>query len=239
MHDYGTPPFYEAPQSQFSAAQIIRKRRSGASFDPRAQTLSMEHFLATLDKTRPRDGGTPFDLELGETNINLLIFIHGVEGLIPGLYFFLRNEADGGEIKRAARSEFIWEQIDRSLPLYLLAEGDVRQDAIRVSCHQEIAGQSAFSVGMIARFREIVTQTPYRYPYLFWEAGMVGQVLYLEAEAYGINGTGIGCFFDDPAHEIMGLTKDRFQSLYHFTVGRAVRDSRLETYPPYHHLEER
>jgi hypothetical protein len=151
----------------------------------------------------------------------------------------LRNEADGAEIKRAARSEFIWKQIDGSLPLYLLAEGDVRQDAIRVSCHQEIAGQSAFSVGMIARFREIVTQTPYRYPYLFWEAGMVGQVLYLEAEAYGINGTGIGCFFDDPAHEIMGLTKDRFQSLYHFTVGRAVRDSRLETYPPYHHLEER
>ncbi len=239
MHDYGTPSFYEAPQSQFSAAQIIRKRRSGASFDPLAQTLSMEQFLATLDKTRPRDGGAPFDLELGETNINLLIFIHGVEGLIPGLYFFFRNEADGGEIKRATRSEFIWEQIEGSLPLYLLAEGDVRQDAIRVSCHQEIAGQSAFSVGMIARFRETVTQTPYRYPYLFWEAGMVGQVLYLEAEAYGVNGTGIGCFFDDPVHEIMGLTKDRFQSLYHFTVGRAVRDSRLETYPPYHHLEER
>jgi len=239
MHDYGAPPFYEAPLSQFSAAQIIRKRRSGASFDPREQTLSMEHFLAALDKTRPRDGGAPFDLELSETNINLLIFIHNVEGLIPGLYFFLRNEADGGEIKRAARSEFIWEQIDGSLPLYLLAEGDVRQHAIRVSCHQEIAGQSAFSVGMIARFREIVTQTPYRYPHLFWEAGMVGQVLYLEAEAYGFSGTGIGCFFDDPVHEIMGLTEDRFHSLYHFTVGRAVRDSRLETYPPYHHLEDR
>jgi SagB-type dehydrogenase family enzyme len=239
MHDYGTPPFYEAPQSQFSAAQIIRKSRSGASFDPRAHTLSMEQFLATLDKTRPRDGGAPFDLELGETNINLLIFIHSVEGLIPGLYFFLRNEADGGEIKRAARSEFIWEQIDGSLPLYLLAEGDVRQDAIRVSCHQEIAGQSAFSVGMIARFREIVTQTPYRYPHLFWEAGMVGQVLYLESEAYGLSGTGIGCFYDDPVHEIMGLSEDRFQCLYHFTVGRVVRDSRLETYPPYHHLEEK
>jgi hypothetical protein len=148
-------------------------------------------------------------LELGETNINLLIFIHSVAGLIPGLYFFLRNEADGGEIKRAARSEFIWEQIGGSLPLYLLVEGDVRQDAIRVSCHQEIAGQGVFSVGMIARFREIVTQSPYRYPHLFWEAGMVGQVLYLEAEAYGVSGTGIGCFFDDPVHEIMGLTDDR------------------------------
>ena len=162
-----------------------------------------------------------------------------MEGLVPGLYFFLRNEADGGEIKRAARSEFIWEQIDGGLPLYLLAEGDVRQNAIRVSCHQEIAGQSAFSIGMIARFREIVTQTPYLYPHLFWEAGIVGQVLYLEAEAYGVSGTGIGCFYDDPVHEIMGLSEDHFQSLYHFTVGRVVRDSRLEMYPPYHHLEGR
>ena len=68
---------------------------------------------------------------------------------------------------------------------------------------------------------------------------MVGQVLYLEAEAYGVSGTEIGCFFDDPVHEIMGLIEDRFQSLYHFTVGRVVRDSRLETYPPFHHLEER
>jgi len=27
---------------------------------------------------------------------------------------------------------------------------------------------------------------------------MIGQVLYLEAEAQGVRATGIGCFFDDP-----------------------------------------
>ena len=36
------------------------------------------------------------------------------------------------------------------------------------------------------------------YPRLFWETGVLGQVLYLEAHAVGISATGIGCFFDDP-----------------------------------------
>ena len=66
---------------------------------------------------------------------------------------------------------------------------------------------------------------------------MVGQVLYLEAEAQGARGTGIGCFFDDPVHRLAGLTDTTWQSLYHFTVGRSVEDPRLTTLPPYHHLE--
>jgi uncharacterized membrane protein len=35
------------------------------------------------------------------------------------------------------------------------------------------------------------------YPRLFWETGVIGQVLYLEAHAFGISATGIGCYFDD------------------------------------------
>lgn len=62
---------------------------------------------------------------------------------------------------------------------------------------------------------------------------MVGQMLYLEAEAAGLRGTGIGCYFDDPVHEIFGLEGRAFQSLYHFTVGGAVDDPRLTTLPAY------
>jgi hypothetical protein len=43
-------------------------------------------------------------------------------------------------------------------------------------------------------------------------------VLYLEAEAAGVRSTGIGCFFDDPVHQVFGLGDLAFQSLYHFTV---------------------
>ena len=74
------------------------------------------------------------------------------------------------------------------------------------------------------------------YRRLFWEAGLVGQVLYLEAEEAGIRSTGIGCYFDDPVHEAFGVSSRDWQSFYHFTVGGAVEDGRLTTLPAYGHL---
>ena len=108
-----------------------------------------------------------------------------------------------------------------------------------VSCHQEIAGSSAFSLGMIATFKETIEKEPYRYRHLLWETGMIGQVLYLEAEAHGVRGTGIGCFFDDAVHDMMGIKGNQYQSLYHFTIGVPIEDPRLTTYPPYYHLNNR
>jgi len=61
-------------------------------------------------------------------------------------------------------------------------------------------------------------------------------VLYLEAEAAGVRATGIGCFFDDPVHEIVGIKNFAIQSLYHFTIGGPVEDRRLMTLSPYEHL---
>jgi hypothetical protein len=81
-----------------------------------------------------------------------------------------------------------------------------------------------------------VRHTPWIYRQLFWEAGMIGQILYLEAEARGVRGTGIGCYFDDVVHAQLGLQDRSWQSLYHFTVGFPVEDPRLQTLPPYFHL---
>jgi hypothetical protein len=85
---------------------------------------------------------------------------------------------------------------------------------------------------MIAHF-ETALHEPWRYRHLFWECGVLGQVLYLEAEAAGVRSTGIGCFFDDEMHALLGIGDHRWQSLYHFTLGGAVDDPRLSTMPPY------
>jgi len=87
---------------------------------------------------------------------------------------------------------------------------------------------------MLARFEPALKEHgPWFYPRLYWECGMIGQVLYLGAVASGIAATGIGCFFDDPVHQALGLEGTDFQSLYHFTVGGALEDTRLTTLPPY------
>ena len=89
---------------------------------------------------------------------------------------------------------------------------------------------------MLAEFNQGMAEGPWSYRRLFWECGLIGQALYLEAEAAGIRGTGIGCFFDDSMHELLGIQDTEFQSLYHFTIGRPLVDSRLQTFPGYWHL---
>jgi len=55
----------------------------------------------------------------------------------------------------------------------------------------------------------------------------------LEAEETNIRSTGIGCYFDDPVHDVFGISSRDWQSFYHFTVGGPVEDSRLTTLPAY------
>jgi nitroreductase len=190
-----------------------------------------------MDRTLPRNDTAPFDIGLGDPMVHLLLFVHRVTDIPGGLYFLVRNQDHSAEIRALSRSEFLWEPTAPGIPLYRLKKGDYRHTAAEVSCHQDIAGASAFSLGMIARFADPVRRAPYRYRHLYWECGMIGQVLYLEAEAMGVRGTGIGCFFDDPVHDILGLPDHTYQSLYHFTVGVPVEDPRLTTHPPYDHLK--
>ena len=90
---------------------------------------------------------------------------------------------------------------------------------------------------MLGEYEAALSQSPWHYRQLFWEAGMLGQVLYLEAEAAGVSGTGIGCYFDDAVHDLLGIKGQTLQSIYHFTVGTALKDTRLQTLPAYAHLK--
>ncbi len=138
-------------------------------------------------------------------------------------------------------SRFLWEKPEGTpdhLGLYLRKERNFEVDATMMSCNKSIAGDGAFSLGMITKFRGNIEKEPSSYRRLFWETGMIGQVLYLEAEAHSERGRGIGCFFDDMVHELLGLSDNRYQSLYHFTVGGPIEDKRIKTLSPYHHLKD-
>lgn len=238
-------PERPASASNPAAAQIIRQRRSAVAFD--AQTsISAATLVRMLARVMPHQGlpqlsrPMPWDVWPHDPLIHLMLFVHRIDGLTPGLYFLVRDPARVSVIQASMNPELNWEQAPgcpASLPLYWLLEGDARKLAAQVSCHQDIAGDSAFSLGMLAEFEGPLRQRgAWTYPRMFWEAGLVGQVLYLEAEAAGVRATGIGCFFDDPVHEIVAVKGLSFQSLYHFTVGGPVEDRRLLTLPPYGHL---
>ena len=213
-------------------ASLLLQRRSAVSLDSRSP-IGAASFLAMLARVMPRDG-PPWDALWWDARIHLTLFVHRVDGFAPGLYLLARDPAAVDRVKTACGREFLWELASDTLPLFLLARGDCRALAQRVSCDQEIAADGFFSLGMIADFdASLAAFGPAFYRHLFWESGVVGQVLYLEAEAAGARGTGIGCFYDDPVHDVLGLTGHAFQSLYHFTIGIPVEDTRLTTAPGY------
>jgi hypothetical protein len=228
--------------TEIRAAALIKQRRSAVALDDHTSITSAT-FYGILDTLLPRDGVAPWDVLPWRPHLHCGIFVHRVDGLAPGLYLFIRNEESREAFRSALNPAFLFEHPDgcpEQLPLFRLVGGDFRQQAQVVSCQQKIAGAGAFSLGMIAEFRDSLrARGASWYRRLFWEAGVLGQVLYLEAEAAGVRGTGIGCYFDDAFHNILGLRDDQFQSLYHFTIGGPVEDTRLITLPAYAHLSGR
>ena len=227
--------------SEPTARRVFLQRRSATDFDGRT-SISRETFYAMLTRVIPTQAA-PFDAIYWPPAIHLLMFVHLIDELAPGLYVLVRDPAKVGDLRAAMKPDFAWTpapQCPSGLPLYLLLPANCRRAAMQLSLGQAIAGDSAFSFGMVAEFENSLQRWgPWFYRRLFWEAGMIGQVLYLEAESAGIcagnslRATGIGAYFDDPVHEVFGLSGHRFQSLYHFTVGGAVDDPRLTTRPPY------
>ncbi|HZR09659.1 MAG TPA: nitroreductase family protein, partial [Myxococcales bacterium] len=225
-----------AGDAPLSLRLIIQQRRSAVALDGRTG-ITRDAFYQILLKVMPGASQVPFTALPWRPRIDLLLFVHRVEGVEPGLYALVRDSARGPALRAALDSRFGWVRppgCPASLQLFLLEAGDARELARRTSCDQEIAADGAFAAAMLAEFRAPLEQLgPWFYRRLHWETGVIGQVLYLEAEASGIRATGIGCFFDDATHLAFGLAGDRFQVLYHFTMGGAVNDPRLQTVPPY------
>lgn len=220
------------------AVAIIKQRRSAQAFDG-VTAINAATFYRFLDMTLPR-AVPPWDAIPWAPRLHLVLFVHRVEGVEGGLYVLLRNPRVETKMRAAFSEDFEWARVESCpahLPLFRLVTADARQAARALSCHQDIAADGAFSLGMLAEYEDSLASGPWTYRHLFWEAGMLGHVLYLEAEAAGVRGTGIGCYFDDGVHELLGLKSRCLQSLYHFTVGGALTDERLQTLPPYAHLQ--
>jgi len=245
-----------------SAVELILQRRSCVALDGKT-SLEFSQFLQIMDAIMPRpQSPTLSPLLWPRPRIDLVIFVHRVEGLEPGTYFLHRTTADALVRYRLAFDApgLEWEQPapQQSPGLFKLKGGDLQVVTKHLACWQDIAADGAFSLGMFGDFCD--WESGHCYKELLWESGMIGQLLYLAAEAQGVRGTGIGCFMDDGVHALMGLLpfdqitsgsqeflkglQDEprprhlpFNSLYHFTVGGPIEDDRLILTPPYAHLQ--
>jgi SagB-type dehydrogenase family enzyme len=220
------------PAIDLPAATLIRQRRSAVAFDG-VTAITADAFHAMLEVLLPDTHRPPWQAWQQPPRVHLALFVHRVQGLEAGLYLMLRDEAQREALRDALPPQWEWTRTGpQHVPLYRLLPHDVRDAARVVSCHQDIAADSCFALGMLASFAGLGDE-PWRYRALYRECGMIGHALYLEAEAAGVRATGIGCFFDDEMHQLLGIEDTAWQSLYHFTVGGPVEDRRLTTLPAY------
>jgi SagB-type dehydrogenase family enzyme len=228
------PP--RGPFDPISLRAVIHQRRSCLALDAKSG-LMPEAFFQTLRRTLPAVSPLVFGALPWRPRVHLLLFVHRVHELEPGLYVLARDAERSEALRRVLGAGLRRERpagCPEDLELFGLAGADVRAVAASASCQQAIAADGCFSLGMLAELEaSIDDHGAWFYPRLFWECGAIGQVLYLEAEALGLRGTGIGCFFDDEVHRIFGIDGRAWQSLYHFTLGGAVEDTRLSSEPAY------
>jgi hypothetical protein len=166
--------------------------------------------------------------------VDLLLFVHRVVDLPPGLYALLRDPARREALEEAMDRSFVWTRpagCPRSLPLFFLQEGDARRAAQQTSCDQEIAADGVFAVAMLTEYRASLDAFgPWFYRRLYWETGVIGQVLYLEAEATASQHRHRLLLRDLTYWVFDSLEPPGALPLHH---GWAVDDPRLQTHPPY------
>jgi SagB-type dehydrogenase family enzyme len=139
--------------------------------------------------------------------VHLYLYVHRVEGLAPGVYRYWPEQAELEKIK----------------------EGDQRLVAAALSLGQDLAGNACVAFSMIGDFESAARSYGDRgYRYVHFEAGAIGQRMYLASEALGLGATGIGAFFDDRVNRYLDLSPELGQVVYHFAIGYPVPDPRLE-----------
>ncbi|WP_199917004.1 SagB/ThcOx family dehydrogenase [Parazoarcus communis] len=214
-----------------SAARTMLSRRSAQRFDA-SHRMSRAAFHSVLHVLG--DSMRPSSLWPHASGMVAALFVHRVDACAPGLYLLTADGCDDAGAF-ATSGEHV-ETIGDGLTLRLhrkLEQVELHRLARSLHCHQDIASNACLALGLISPFDDVIAADPAAYRDLFRVAGQTGQALYLLAELLGLRGTGIGCFFDDPVHEALGLSGSSHQTLYHFTIGLPIDDARIESAPAY------
>ena len=183
--------------------EVVRTRRSALDFRGGSESIALAQMSALLAAA-----SQPLSADFASARfVQLYLYAHRVDGLEPGVYRYWPERAQ----------------------LELVRAGDQRVEAAGLSLGQALAGNACVAFSMIADVERAVGLHGERgYRYVYFEAGAIGQRLYIAAEALGVRATGIGAFYDDEVHRYLGIAPEQGQVIYHFAIGYPVHDPRLD-----------
>ena len=179
---------------------VVRRRRSALDFDAGSAPMERSELdqildFATRDWAADWRGNFPHfshETQTGRDFITLYLYLHRVRDCEPGIYRWHRPSATLEQLHRA----------------------NVQRVAAYLSLEQTLAGNCCVAFSMIAdlaRAARLFGNRAYRY--VHFEAGAIGQRLYIGAEALNWNATGIGAFYDDDVHRYLGFLEETEHSV--------------------------
>jgi SagB-type dehydrogenase family enzyme len=188
------PPLPD-PRRDNPLGPTVRRRRSALDFEAGTAPMERDEVEQLLDfgtrdwlaDWRGNFSGERTPVERGADFVTLYLYLHRVRDCETGVYR--------------------WDKASRMLEQ--LHRGNVERVAAYLSLEQPLAGNACFAVSMIADLAEAARVFGNRgYRYAHFEAGAIGQRLYVGAEALGWNATGIGAFYDDDVHRYLGFLEE-------------------------------
>jgi hypothetical protein len=214
--------------------KILRSLRPAEEFEAEA-SLSREDFFAILDKTLPRSKRYPFDGFSVAPKVHLLLFVHRVEEMQPGLYLLSRDQKSNISLKSQLAKDFEWQPEGGPVNFFRLQAGDFRKVTSTLWNQSNLGESAMFHVMMLADFDKSVRLDLSTYPHIFWESGMIAQVLSTEATALHHRTHHLAHFIDEQCHLMLGLRADQFRCTYLSSYGQPS-ESKTVYKAPYYHL---
>jgi SagB-type dehydrogenase family enzyme len=184
-----------------SVEEALDKRRSVRAYS--GQPLSQEEFSRLLHAaqgiTEPRRQYRAAPSAGALYPIELYPVVHNVSGLEPGVYHYAVREHE----------------------LELVRSGDFRTEIMGAGLWQEFMGTANVCFVLTAIFQR--TRWKYKnrtYRYVAFEAGHIGQNLYLSATSMGLGACAVGAFHDEDLNTLLEIDGEEEESLYVITVGK-------------------
>jgi SagB-type dehydrogenase family enzyme len=182
---------------------ILEQRRSRRNFTDEAMSQNELNLLLWACQGITADMGD-YQLRTAPSSgarypVETYLVINNVEGLQPGVYHLSVSD---------------W-------TLEGLKIGDVREAGHRALRGQSMTRTAAVNViwtAVLERCRAKYFERAYRY--IWWDSGVIGENFLLAAEALGLGASLMGSWYDDVAHELLGIDGAEHFSVLTATVGK-------------------
>ena len=196
--EVGMQSLREEEQSADTIEQVILRRGSTRTFDPKA-SITLAQLSTILDCATQ---GLPTDfLEPGAQLNDLYVIAHAVEGLVAGAYFFSRERKT----------------------LELLKHGKFRAEAGRLGLEQQLPADACVDVFFLADSKRILEAYGNRgYRAVQLEAGAIGGKMYLAAYAQRLGASGLTFFDDEVVQFFSPHAKDK-SAIFLLAIGKSLK----------------